>query len=431
MEPGEGIPGGAGDRGRGGAYLVGPVPPGRSEAEVVEHLAELSSLVDTAGFHEAGRAILPLRRVHPATFIGRGRAADLGEVARALDAAVIVVDEELTPAQVRNLERTCGLPVVDRAGVIIDIFAIHARSREARLQVELARLEYLLPRLAGRWTHLSRQVGGGPGGTKGEGEKQIELDRRMIRRRIARLRRELDRLDRGRSVRRRSRRGLPQAALVGYTNVGKSSLFNALVRGDAGVEDRLFATLDPTVRRLEAPPRGTVLLKDTVGFIRKLPHHLVASFRSTFSEAEEADLLVVVLDLAHPAADHQREVVEDVLEASGLGTRPRIVAWNKADLVPAEVLAGVRAREPDAVVVSARTGEGLDRLRRILLDRLLGRALAGEVSLPVARGDLLAWLHRVAEIRDVVESGGDRLRVFLRATREVFGELERRLLEGS
>ncbi len=431
MEPGEGILGRVAEGDRGGACLVGAILPGRTEAEVAEHLAELASLVDTAGFHEAGRAILPLRRIHPATFVGRGQAAEIGEVARALDAAVIVVDEELSPAQVRNLEKTCGLPVVDRAGVIIDIFAIHARSREARLQVELARLEYLLPRLAGRWTHLSRQVGGGPGGTKGEGEKQIELDRRMIRRRIDRLRRELARLDRGRAVRRRARRGLPQAALVGYTNVGKSSLFNALVRGDVRVEDRLFATLDPTVRRLEAPPRGTVLLKDTVGFIRKLPHHLVASFRSTFAEADEADLLVLVLDLSHPAADRQREVTERVLEASGLGARPRVVAWNKADLVPREVVEGIRTREPDALVVSARTGEGLDELREALLDRLLGRALAGEVSLPAERGDLLAWLHRVAEIRDVFAAGEDLLRVSLRAPRDVFGELERRLRAGA
>ncbi len=410
---------------RGGAYLVGPMTGQESSAETEAHLDELAALADTAGFAEAGRALLPIRKINPATFFGRGQAEDVGVMARGLEASVVVVDQELSPAQSRNLEKIFDLPVVDRAGIIIDIFAGRARSREARTQVEIARLEYLLPRLAGRWTHLSRQVGGGPG-TKGEGEKQIELDRRMIRRRIDRMRRELARLLRGRSVRRQARRGMPQAALVGYTNVGKSSLFNRLVDAGVFVEDRLFATLDPTVRRIEVGSRGEFLLKDTVGFIRKLPHHLVAAFRSTFEEAGEADLLVVVVDLAHPGGEEQLRTVEEVVGESELSELPRLVVFNKIDAVPPERVAELKRWRPDAVFVSAKTGEGLEEFVEELAARLLGVETTGTLAIPASRGDLLAEAHRCGSVEHY-EAEDDVIRIRLRAKAPDFAELERRV----
>lgn len=415
--------------GRGPAYLVGLVRAGGSAVQTEEHLEELGALADTAGFSEAGRAVLALRHPQPATLIGRGQADDVGTMARGLGAQLVIVDDDLTPAQVRNLEKIFDRPVVDRAGLIIDIFAARARSREARTQVEIAQLEYLLPRLAGRWAHLSRQVGGGPGGTKGEGEKQIELDRRMIRHRIDGLRRDLEKLNRGRGVRRRARRGIPEAALVGYTNVGKSSLFNALSGGQVFVENRLFATLDPTVRRVGAGRRGEFLLKDTVGFIRKLPHHLVASFRSTFEEAGEADLLLVVADLAHKAFEEQAAITARVLEETGLGHLPRVTVFNKADVVAPEVVEGLRAADPSAFVISARTGFGLDRLLAGLADRLLGAELRREVVLPADRGDLLALACRLAAVERCETHDGE-MRLQLCASSRVFDELKQKLASG-
>lgn len=414
--------------GRGSAFLVGPFDADESSALAELHLEELAALADTAGFEDAGRAILPVRRIVSATFIGPGQAADIAAAAAACHASLLVLDADLTPVQVRNLEKIVNLPVVDRAGLIIDIFAKHARSREARTQVEMAQLQYLLPRLAGRWAHLSRQAGGGPGGTKGEGEKQIELDRRMISRRIDHLRREMIRVDRSRDTRRRSRETTPSAALVGYTNVGKSSLFNALTRAGVHVQDQLFATLDPTVRRVELGKRGIYLLKDTVGFIRKLPHHLVASFRSTFEEAGEAALLVLVADPSHPIGLEQRDTALRVIDETGLGDLPRILVYNKADRLSSAQQRFLIDREPDAVIVSAHTGFGLDRLSQLLADRLIGRELSGTIYIPIDRGDLLAEAHRLATV-DAVEPEGNLLRLRLRASRQVFNALQTRMTQ--
>jgi GTPase len=411
---------------RGGAYLVGAVRPESTQEEVEGHLDELAALGDTAGFRETGRAILPVRAPSAALFIGTGQAQDLGTVARSFGAEVVVLDEDLSPAQVRNLEKILDLPVVDRSGLIIDIFAQRARSREARTQIEIAQLEYLLPRLAGRWAHLSRQVGGARGGTKGEGEKQIELDRRMIRRRIDRLRRDLARVDRARQVRKRSRSRVPQVALVGYTNVGKSSLFNGLSRSGAFVEDRLFATLDPTVRKVALGRRGNILVKDTVGFIRKLPHHLVAAFRSTFQEAGEADLLLVVSDLAHPQGEDQRRAAVAVLEETGLGEHEQLLVFNKIDAAPAAWREAAEHAHPGAAFVSARTGEGLDRLGRMLGDRLLGAEVVTTIDIPGGRGDLLAWAHREATV-EAAEDVAGAIRITLRAPSRTVTELQRRL----
>ncbi len=412
--------------GRGRAYLVGAIRSGQLEADVEAHLAELSALADTAGFDEAGRAMLPVRAIHPATFIGQGQAKDVGLMAQGLGAAVVVVDEDLSPAQVRNLEKITDLTIVDRAGLIIDIFAQHARSKEARTQVELARLQYLLPRLAGRWSHLSRQVGGGPGGTKGEGEKQIELDRRMIRRRIDHLRRQLARVDRARRIRRSSRREIREVALVGYTNVGKSSLFNRLAGASTRVENQLFATLDPTVRRVEAGRRGAYLVKDTVGFIRKLPHDLVASFRSTFQEADDADLLLLVVDASHPAFEEQLETAETVLRESGLEDIPRVLVLNKIDRLDEPARLGLASRYPRAHLVSAVSGHGLDHLEEALADRLLGRERTGTLEIPSHRGDVVEMARRLAEVERCEQENG-MIQLTLRATGSTFARLERRL----
>lgn len=413
---------------RGAAFLVGVVRPGSTQTEVEGQLDELAALADTAGFSEAGRAVLPCREISAATFVGKGQAGDVGSMAKALGAAVLIVDEDLSPAQVRNLEKIGDVPVVDRAGVIIDIFAQRARSREARTQVEIAQLEYLLPRLAGRWAHLSRQVGGGPGGTKGAGEKQIELDRRMIRRRIDHLKRDLEKVDRARSVRRRTRAGMPQVALVGYTNVGKSSLFNALTKTGVFVEDRLFATLDATVRRLDFGRRGAALAKDTVGFIRKLPHDLVAAFRSTFQEAGEADLLLIVVDIAHPKGEEQLATAERVLDETGLGDQPRLLVYNKIDVAPKELVAALRARHADACFTSARTGEGVAELARKLADRLLGEEVRVTLAAPIARGDLLALCHREAKVERVEQRDDEMIITFVAGARAA-GELRRRFAE--
>lgn len=414
-----------------GAYLVGVVRPGASSLETDAHLDELSALADTAGFGEVGRAVLAVKRPNAATFIGRGQAEEVGILARGLGATVIAVDDDLTPAQARNLEKATELPVVDRAGLIIEIFARHARSREARTQVEIAQMEYLLPRLAGRWTHLSRQVGGGPGGTKGEGEKQIELDRRMIRRRIDALRRDLRRLDRGRGVRRRTRDRLPQVAFVGYTNVGKSSLFNAFVAAGAHVEDQLFATLDALVRRVDLGKRGAFLLKDTVGFIRKLPHHLVESFKTTFEEAADADVLLVVHDVSHPTWRDQRETVNTVLDDMGLGDLPRVTAFNKIDAADELTLDEARHDEPGAHFVSAHSGEGVDALVGALADELLGRELLGTVHIPRERGDLIALAHRLALVERATENDEGHVSLTLRASSDVFNEIQRQISRGA
>lgn len=415
--------------GRGAAFLVGPFTQGESPITVEAHLDELAALADTAGFDDVGRAVLPIRKITAATYVGSGQVEDIGLAAAACEASVVVVDVDLSPVQVRNIEQVVNLPVVDRAGLIIDIFAQHARSREARTQVEMAQLQYLLPRLAGRWAHLSRQAGGGPGGTKGEGEKQIELDRRMISRRIDHLRRELLKVNRGRDTRRRGRETTPAAALVGYTNVGKSSLFNALTHAGVFVQDRLFATLDATVRRVDLQKRGNYVLKDTVGFIRKLPHHLVASFRSTFEEAGEAQLLVLVVDPSHPIGLEQRDESLRVIDETGLGDLPRLLVYNKVDRLGADQRRFIAEREPEAFLVSAQTGEGLDRLRQALADRLLGRELAGTIYIPLHRGDLLAEAHRLATVDEVAQEG-DRLRLSLRASRHVFSELQQRMVVG-
>jgi GTP-binding protein HflX len=357
------------------AVLVGH--GARDGAHLQRSLEELENLAGTAGARVLDRVVQRRGTIHPATFIGKGKLAELKATAEEHNADVAIFDDNLSPAQVRNLEKELGVKVVDRSELILDIFARRARSREARLQVELAQLEYMLPRLTGLWKHLERQAGGI--GTRGPGETQLETDRRIVRERIARLKRALEAVERERETQRRRRRREFRAAIVGYTNAGKSTLFNALTRSDVFVEDLLFATLDATTRQMVSPERQVALLTDTVGFIRKLPHHLVASFHSTLTEAVEADLLLHLVDASAPDFRRQMSAVEEVLEEILERPRPITLVFNKCDRFVGDGIdaAALHAEFPGAFVVSARRGEGLDGLRAFLWREAAGRNANG------------------------------------------------------
>ncbi|HEV3485294.1 MAG TPA: GTPase HflX, partial [Vicinamibacterales bacterium] len=331
----------------------------------------------------------------PASYIGKGKAEEVKSLAERHDVSLIVFDDDLSPAQVRNLEKLIGRKVIDRSALILDIFASRARTREARTQVELAQLEYMLPRLKRAWSHLERQAGGAGGGAKrGVGETQLELDRRIVRTRIARLKDELQRIEKTRETQRKSRQAAFTIALVGYTNAGKSTLFNRLTRGDTLAMDKLFATLDARSQRIAFEmPRETVII-DTVGFIRKLPHHLVASFRSTMEEAVAADLVLHVIDASHPQYAEQREVGEEVLADLGVDSARVIDVYNKSDRVDEHF--DIRRR--NAVVVSALTGENVERLVEAIRNREREGGELLQLEIPHAESRLIAQLHELAEV---------------------------------
>jgi len=379
------------------AVAVALVLDGRERAMVLEHLDELIQLADTAGADVVDQVLQGRDRPDTASWLGKGKAEHLKAVADELQADLILADDDLTPAQARNLEKLVGRPVVDRSALILDIFARRARTREARTQVELAQLKYLLPRLTRAWSHLERQRGGIGG--RGPGETQLETDRRLGRTRIRQVEEELERIQRQRETRRKGREDQYKVALVGYTNVGKSTLLNRLTGADVLVEDRLFATLDATVRRLELTDGTEVLLTDTVGFIRKLPHHLVASFRSTLSEAAEADLLLHVVDLSHPQWESQLHSVREVLHELGAAETPVLHVFNKVDRVEDPVLLQRAATsfEP-AVLVSATQGLRLEQL----LERVQVARGDGETKvvllLPWARHGLSARLRATLRV---------------------------------
>jgi GTP-binding protein HflX len=343
--------------------LVGVFGRETDRAAAEDHLDELERLVETAGGAVAARALQERKAPDPATFIGRGKLEEIAELGRNLGAGWTVFDDELSPSQVRNLETALPTRVLDRPGVILQIFAARARTREAMTQVELAQLEYLLPRLAGGARGLAQQRGGGAF-RAGAGERKIELDRRKIRRRISTLKEELAKIERGRAVRRKRLRQVPVVALVGYTNAGKTTLFNRLSASREFAEDRLFATLDPRHARLQGVAGRAIVVGDTVGFLRKLPHQLVASFRSTLAEVGDADLLVHVVDASSPQAESQRRAVEEVLDEMGVPRCRVVVAYNKTDL------SGHPPADPDALRISALTGAGLADLRAAVVARL-------------------------------------------------------------
>lgn len=366
--------------------LVGLVTGGMPRHVVDEHLDELERLVDTAGGVVVERAIQERRRPDPATVVGSGFIAGLSERCEDGGIQTVVFDEDLTGSQVRNIERALPkeVKVVDRAAVILDIFAQRARSREAQTQVELAQLNYLLPRLTRRWRHLSRQAGGI--GTRGVGETQLEIDRRLISRRIAQLKDKLEVIERDRRLRRQRRDQLPNIALAGYTNAGKSSLFTKLTRASVLVEDRLFATLDPRARRVSLGDDVVAVMTDTVGFIRKLPHHLVAPFRSTLEEAAEAELVLHVVDAAHPNWEEHLMVGDEVLDELGVQRDRILVVLNKTDLLPARARVGVPVGRR-GVGVSAVTGAGLDQLRDMARRALLSAPDVAILRVPLEQAE--------------------------------------------
>jgi GTP-binding protein HflX len=348
------------------AFLVGLILPGRPGYVVDEHLDELAQLAESAGVKVAGRAVQSRKSADSATWIGAGKVEEISAQAKELKADLLIFDDDLTGSQVKNLEKATGLSIMDRSGLILDIFDQRARSREARTQVELARLKYSLPRLTRQWSHLSRQ-GGGVGARGGEGEKQLEADRRLLRVRIRRLERELETIERTRDVQRHGRRGSRVVALAGYTNAGKSTLFNRLTHAGTLAENRLFATLDAKLRRGVLDGGTPVIFADTVGFIRKLPHHLVSSFRSTLGEIADADVVLHVVDRSHPRWQEQLEVAEGVMDELGVDRDRVIKVFNKGDLLPEEMPSGVH---DGAVWISAVTGAGLDELRAEVTRRL-------------------------------------------------------------
>lgn len=361
------------------AVLFGVSRRPGDRASVDEHLLELGELAKTAGAGVVATFVQERGALSPATLLRSGKVEELRALCASEGARLAIADDDLTPAQVRNLEEALELTVLDRSALILDIFARRARSREARTQVELAQLRYLMPRLTRRWTHLERQAGGI--GQRGVGETQLETDRRLVRKRIARLEDDLRDIEKDRRERRKRREGIHKVALVGYTNAGKSTILNLLTGAGTFVEDCLFATLDPLVRRSERPGAPPFLLIDTVGFIRKLPHHLVASFRSTLEEAVDADLLLHVADASSPALEDHLRATQETLEGLALGGRPRLLVLNKRDRVPAPVLERLLGTHPEALPLSATSPQEA-LLLRSAIERLLRTepALAGGVS---------------------------------------------------
>ncbi len=402
--------------------LVGVVLPPAGVDEVERHLDELAELIDTAGADVVERVVQRRDRPDPATYIGSGKAEELQMVAEATDCDTVVFDDELTPAQQRNLEKVLGRTAIDRTAVILDIFAQNARTDEGKAQVELAQLRYRLPRLRGRGKQLSQQAGAmgagaarAPIGSRGPGETQLEIDRRRLVRRMTRLEVEIKELRKNRVTRRKGRRRsrLTSVSIVGYTNAGKSTLLNRLTDAGVLVEDRLFATLDPRTRRLQLPGGETVLLSDTVGFIRKLPHGLVEAFRSTLEEVAEADLLVHVVDAAAPEPDEQILAVREVLAEIEAGDIPEVIAFNKADAAPGAAR-DLALRHPGSIVMSAATGEGIETLLETIADRVRSRSNVMELVVPYERGDVLAALHREGEVvQEIHEEGGTRVQARL------------------
>lgn len=402
------------------ALLVG-VEPHDSPGSGREAVAELIRLVDTLGLAVVGQVMVRVRRPGSRYLVGSGKAQEIVDKAAACRAEVIIFDEALTPSQQRNWEKLSELAVIDRQEVILDIFAARAHTREAVLQVKLAQAEYELPRLKRRWTHLSRQRGMRGGmGLRGEGEQQIEVDYRLVKKRIAQLRGELDQVRLRRSVQRgkRTKKPVPVAAIVGYTNAGKSSLLNALTNAEVLVEDKLFATLDPTIRRIGLPNNQDLLLCDTVGFIRKLPHLLVEAFKATLEETRVADFLIEVLDAEAGELDAHHETTREVLRELGADRTPVVTVLNKVDLIPgALALRRLQRRYPDAVLVSAATGDGLTGLRERLASELNRLLREVDLLVPHDRYDVVDTLHRTSRIlQEKYEPEGVRLTVAVPAS---------------
>ncbi|WP_125775270.1 GTPase HflX [Antribacter gilvus] len=414
--------------------LVGVYAGGEAFAQDAEiSLRELAALAETAGSLVLDGLLQRRQKPDPSTYLGSGKAAELGQLVLAVGADTVVVDGELAPSQRRALEDVIKVKVVDRTALILDIFAQHAKSREGKAQVELAQLEYLLPRLRGWGESMSRQAGGQVGGagagmgSRGPGETKIELDRRRIRNRMAKLRREITAMKPARETKRlsRKRNAIPAVTIAGYTNAGKSSLLNALTDAGVLVENALFATLDPTVRRTQTEDGRVYTLADTVGFVRHLPHQLVEAFRSTLEEVGDADLLLHVVDASHPDPESQIAAVREVLsEIPGIADVTEVIVLNKADVADPAVVGRIQRREKRTVVVSAHTGEGIAELRGVISDALPRPSVDVDVVVPYSRGDLVHRVHQSGEIdHEEHVSAGTVLRG--RVDAQLAAELER------
>lgn len=384
------------------ALLVGLEQEGTTKWDVRDSLDELRELATSAGAEVVNTITQKLPKPTAPYYIGKGKAEQIKDSFENERVTSVIFDDELSPAQGRNLEQLFSRKVLDRTQLILDIFAQRARSREGRLQIELAQLQYLLPRLTRMWTHLSRQTGGI--GTRGPGETQLEVDRRRVQERIAKIERELAGVRKTRAVQREGRRRnqWPVVAVVGYTNAGKSTLLNLLTGADVVAEDKLFATLDPTTRNLTLPNRQRVLLTDTVGFLRKLPHMLIEAFKATLEEVTQADLLMHVVDVSHPRADEQIEAVDAVVKELSAYGKETLMVFNKIDALENRAIAdNYRARFPGSVAISARTGEGVNTLVQALQDQLATWRLHSRFRVPLDQPELIAEVHRTGHVLEV------------------------------
>jgi GTPase len=382
------------------AFLIGVQLPGMTTQGEERSLDELSLLTDTAGAEVVDQELVRRDQIDPATFIGSGKAEELAALTTAMDIDVVVFDQGLSPAQQRNLQKVFHCDVVDREGLILDIFAQHATSKVGAIQVELAMLRYNLPRLRGKGTALAQQRAGVGTTMRGPGETKLETDRRRVLARISKLERQLKESAGHRETQRKRRRRtqIPQVAIVGYTNAGKSTLLNALTDAHVLVEDQLFATLDSTVRRLEMPDGRPIVIADTVGFVRRLPHHLVEAFRSTLAEANDSDLLIHLVDGTDDDPAGQIEAVTEVLEEIDASEVPQLLVINKIDALSEAGVKRLRNLWPDAVLISARAGVGLDALKDAIAEALSRSLVTLSLTVPYDRGDIVAAAHRVGEV---------------------------------
>lgn len=399
------------------AILVGVATPSARRGQVEEYLEELARLADSAGAEVVHRILQVRHSINSAYFIGRGKAEELSYLAEEKEIDIIIFDDDLSAVQVRNLEKMIKCKIIDRSGIILDIFASRARTNEAKTQVELAQLQYMLPRLTRQWTHLSKQFGGI--GTKGPGETQIETDRRAIRTRISHLSAKIREIGKEREVQRRGREQFPRVALVGYTNAGKSTLLNWYSGAGVVAEDMLFATLDSTVRLVPLTPAHKILLSDTVGFIRKLPHNLVASFKSTLDEVREADILLHVVDISHPLFEEQIAVVNETLEEIGAQGKPTVMAFNKVDLLAnRKIVTYVSSNFPNAVCISAARGINMTGLSGAVESLLEGTVAIETLTFGQEEYDMVSRVHEHGEVLEEHYDGeGITLRVRMNRTR--------------
>jgi GTP-binding protein HflX len=397
-------------------FLIGVTLPSQNRLLIEEHIKELKSLTETAGAIVIDTIIQEREQPDSAFYIGKGKAEEIAERIKIDCIDLIIFDDELKPVQVKNLEQLLNAKIIDRTGLILDIFAAHARTREAKTQVELAQLNYHLPRLTRQWSHLSRQVGGI--GTKGPGETQLETDRRLIYHRIAQLKKELIKIERHSIVQRKQQKKFIRASLVGYTNAGKSTIMNALTNADIRVEDKLFATLDTTTRKLELNQCSPILVSDTVGFIRKLPHHLIASFRTTLAQTMDADILLKVIDLSDPMYEEHIKIVDQLLKELNIDYKPALLLFNKVDKIQDDgIFHQVQKNYPNALLISAKKKIRLERVKNMIYELLKDHFIDKDLSL---RYDQSHIMNKISEISYILDQSflENEIQLKIRITKE-------------